>query len=394
MLKTPRILNSVKAASLRRFVVLLATSPSDKIPDDDLHRFFLILHSITSSFHFLEHLGALIDCHLLNPPTDEARETLARRRTELRVSIVNLLKKWTNFHGLFIGAKTIKGIEDILRMLLDDPVIERFARSILQSLPSLGYGIKTGIQPEPSTLPLIPDPQVIFQPELTILDPEPEEVARQITLMFHRVFQTVHSREFMVGLSSQKPSHHTPTLQQFFGYGFSLTRLVLATIIRASDKSAAALRILEIAEHCDRLCNFHAVACIVKGLGRDELAGLGIYGRLRALIERCGVNCNSRDVYVELVRSNFESWEATIPNLAAELEMGKADTTPPFSDGLINWERRWTVSERIVMLYRFQNKPYSFWDVLEIQSVIEAGPQMSEKENAHGLEGIRTDWRK
>ena len=403
--ESERGFQQIKAASLRRLVVLLATSSNAgwselKGPvmlDDDLHRFFLILHSITSSHHFFEHLMMLFDCQNLAPDDEEMREKLMEMRLPLRRNVINLLKKWTTFHGLFIGRQTIREIAVFLRRILDDPEcnkgfdIHKIARPILDAIPKLTYGTKSGTVLAPTDPPLIPDPQIVFRPELSIVDPYHEEVARQITLMFHAAFRAVHSREFMVALGSQKKSHQTPTLAEFFDFGKRLTLLCLEAILQASDKNKALGQILEIAKDLDKLYNFAAAAAIVRALQCRELSSLPFWNQthreaLKRIAARSGQDPSNLDVYRKIVGENFNGWESTVPNLHVELQAEDSDRSPLLTEeGLINWEKPWNISKKAAVLYRFQNKLYSFWEIPQIQNVISRGPSMSDKQIEEAL---------
>jgi len=376
--------SALKAASLRRLVTLLVTSPADLFSDDKKRAFFLALHSITSSHHFFEHLMSIFDCHLLEPPTMEDKERLLQMQPSLRSEVINLIKKWTNFHGLFIGRKTLKSIEEFLRRICDDqqnyPSLQPYAKSILSQLPSLSFGMKQGLLPDPEDKPIIPDPQIIFKPKLKLIEPDPLEVARQITLIFHTAFKAVHSREFVVALGEQRVSHQTPTLAEFFDFGERLTLLVLETIVLSSDPPGAILKVLEIAQTLESLGNYDALACVLRALHSEELNSAIFYppttnsrNTLIQLWSKCGDDPLTQEFYNSSVISRFSSWKPTIPNLKTEMISLSPVRSPSFINGLINWEKRRGITEKTAILYRFQNKAYSFWPIPQIQKMVKRG---------------------
>lgn len=392
----------LKAASMKRFVVLFATAPPAQLPDDELYKFFLTLHSITSSYHFFQHLCALFDCHLLEPDTPEQKQKILEMQSQLRVSVINLIKKWTSFHGLFIGRKTLKSIGHFLRKIEDDQEnmqnIMRYAKPILAQLPNLQYGKKVGVLPPPSEPPIIDNAQIIFKPTLKLTEPNPQEVARQITLLFHAAFKAVHSREFVVALSEQKISHQTPTLAEFFDFGDRLTLLILDTIVNApnNDHVGAISRFLDIAYHLTvTLSNFDAAACIMRALKDPEINNLffltdkDLCRRRDEICDHCGENSTKLTDYNSIVRSKFDAWKATIPNLRVELVSVPIDKAPSFKDGLINWEKRRGISEKTMVLYRFQNTPYNYSVIPQIQHVVNNGPSMTEKQIRDKIDLIR-----
>ena len=386
-----RNFSKIKCASLKRLIVLLATSTIDTLTDDDIYKFFLTLHSITSSHHFFEHLCSLFYCQNLEPNNIEEKNKILLMEENLKVNVINLIKKWTNFHGLFIGRKTLKSIEQFLRKINDDinqkSNLEKFVKPVLTQLPNLSFGMKSGVLPPPSTKPNIPDPQIIFKPNLKLIEPDPIEVARQITLIFHTAFKAVHSREFVVALGEQKASHQTPTLSEFFDFGERLTLLTLETVVISNDKILAITKFLEIASALYDLGNYDALACILRALKRNELDIELIFSNnsnnkliLNQLWSKCGDDNSNIELYSSNVMQRYEGWNATIPNLRTELNSVTLDKSQSFINGLINWEKRKGISEKTAVLYRFQNKPYSYTPIPQIQNVVNKGPLLSQKQ--------------
>jgi hypothetical protein len=383
----PPSLGTMRVASLRRLVVFLAMSNP---LDHDIHRFFLVLHTVTSSRHFLEHLVTLFNCHIMSQDDLEVHANLLQIQDFLRASVINLLKKWTYFQGLFIGRKALKACVDFLRSILENPSLcekfEKFAGALLDFLPKLTSGMKRGQLSDPRDQPDIPDPQILFRPTLKMVDPSALEVARQITLIFHAAFEAVHSREFMVALGSEGELYQTPTLAEFFGFGERLTRLAIETILAAPDKNQAAAQLLDIANQLDLLYNFDALSSILGALRRPELGVLPflqqatVRENIKRLVAQCGDDPANAEPYKEAIRSQYEAWNPTIPNVKVELRDSMADRSPSFINNLINWEKRWKNSEETSMLYRFQNKPYNFWSVPQIQTVINRGPSLTEEQ--------------
>ncbi|OHT03468.1 RasGEF domain containing protein [Tritrichomonas foetus] len=400
---TERNLHTLKEASLKRLIVYLATSTSDQLSDDDLNQFFLTLHSVTSSHHFLEHLMYLFD---FDRSTHQEID-LDFNRNSTRLVIVNLIKKWVNYHGTFIGNKTIKAIARFLRRIIDDKEcsnLHPFASQLLVSIPKLRPGPPTP-RKSPVVTPEIPNAQIIFQPNLRIIDPHPMEVARQITLIFHTAFKAVHSREFIIASRDHCISHQTPTLAEFTDFGKRLTLLVLELIATTTtnDPEKVIPGIIEIASCLDTLNNFEALSCFVRALRRDEILQLNIMQqpnireKLDLLYKRCGDDPTSKQKYLEDVNTLFSKWEACIPNIKTELDIEskhlkveKSKTSPSFINGLINWEQIWSNSGRTLVFYRFQFQcPYNFWTIPQIKKAIEKGPTLTEQQVNEKLTNLR-----
>jgi len=378
----------IKVASFRRLIVSLVSSQFD-LKEEDLNEFFLTLHTMTTSEHFLLHLRTLYQEDF----SDESKISEVRSLyPNLKVIVISILRKWLAFHGLFIGRKTLSLIEQFCRMIGEkkdiDTETEYTIRSIMVLLPTLKYGQALSFT-EPNEEPIIKDPQIIFCPTLSLLDPDPMEVARQITLLAHSSFSAIHSREFIHALSDLKSSIQTPTLKEFLDFDSNLEKVTLEAILKSQDKISAIKRIAEIASALDSLSNFDSLSVVLNVMMRDELRGLINAAfqddSISRLCSRCGTQTDTVDWYKRTLFSRFLAWKPTIPNILTELKMGPATHEPDFINGMINWKKRHHLAERPMILYRFQNRPYNFWKVPQIQKIIIKGPQMTAKVYQHKL---------
>lgn len=429
--ENPSIKN-VQLASLRRLILIALSTVSE----DEINQFFLSLHLVTSPHHFLEHLVYLFD---FEPPSDVEFNYTAEMKSQNRRNIINLVKKWINYHGFFIGSNTIKLITRFQSRILKDnseeiSTFHHYSRTMLQPLNKLHTGLpldQTKVVP-----PIIPDPQILFHPNLKITDPHPTEVARQITLVYHTSFKAIYSREFIIGARDHSTSHQTPTLTEFAHFGKRLTVLFLEQIVTAygsNDKPSVndvISAIIEIGKALQGLYNYEGLACIVRALRRKDILSLPYFQQhdnratLEKLYEHSGEEPTSFKNYLKEVNNNFVNRTPCIPNIRAELNMNLigyfsnnpsaiALYTPYLStqnkeyqsscssdnsssrynlslvNGLINWEQIWSDSVRTAVWYRFQYQlRYHFYSIPQITKVIEKGPLFSEKQINEGLEAI------
>ena len=232
------LLDCLSSSSLKRVIVIVVTTTSSSIQDEAFQKIFLIIHSITSSNHFFQHLMSLF----FLKGTDSRINSLSEDKIkEIRMNVINIIKKWVTFHGLFIGRQCLKSIQTFSQTISEEEIFKDFKKyglSLLNQLPHLIYGTKQGVTLKPNP-PVISNPQVILKPNLTILDPDPIEVARQITLIAHDVFSNVHSREFIVAFSNKKATIHTPTLNEFLNFGKKLSLLVTETFLNSDNPTFA-----------------------------------------------------------------------------------------------------------------------------------------------------------
>lgn len=437
--------HTIKLASLRRLILVAISTTLD----DDLNRFFLSLHLVTSLHHFLDHLIYLFD---FEPPPNSKTSF---NREAVRRDIVNLIKKWVNYHGKFIGKNTIKSISRFQLRIISDPNCSKFyvfANSILQAIKKINLSRSSQME-KPKETPVIPNAQIIFQPNLKITDPSPIEAARQISLLFHNAFKAVYSREFIIAARDQQVSHQTPTLADFSEFGKKFTLLILELIINiclppnyfdssssgfltpnlsSSSVEKVIISLLDIGESLAQLRNFEALACIIRALRCKEILSLPVMqvpankDKLEILYKKSGEDKSSFQAYLSEVNKYFYSWNPTIPNIRAELKIDllsyysstdsasclfgpylralnsddKSSTKPSnisskssqssFIDGLINWEQIWSNSERTSIFYRFQHQlSYNFYTIPQIKNVIERGPTINEYQAIENLGRIK-----
>ncbi|KAH0787201.1 RasGEF domain containing protein [Histomonas meleagridis] len=397
---------NLTAASLKRLIVYQCTTEVHGINDECQQLFFLTIHSITSAQHFLNHIVELFDLNLEGTKY-ESEKIEQQQISDLRKSIINLLKKWINYHGLFIGKKTIDLIQKFLTRICNDPQHEKlkvYAQAILKTLKTgLTYGTKKGTCNFDQE-PMIKDPQVLFKPSLSILDPEPLEVARQITLIYHKKYASIHSLEFIVALKSRKATIQTQTLNDFFQFGEDITRLVADAYLSSTNKDQAYDRIFEIIKQFKELCNFDAVSCLTQLMLRDDVCAFlskdpkdknNLEQKKNKLLEmwkESGENdkyeAKKPTPYETCLTQRFEGWVPCIPNMHAEIKRidKKVLQMNDYIDGLINWEKMRTLAERCTILYRFQNQAYNYYTIPQIEKVILQGTKMSAQEIVSKLE--------
>ncbi|EAX96738.1 hypothetical protein TVAG_075440 [Trichomonas vaginalis G3] len=374
--------SSLKASSLRRIVVMMVHPIREKtLTDDDIHNIFLSLHSITSSEHFFELLMHLF--YLRGHPT--ILDDLSTFEIQpLRVNIINLIKKWLTFHGLFIGKKTLKLIQEFLKTISEDTAqfqyINKVTVSLLASMPTLTYGRKSGSLTQEKERPLIPDPLIILSSDLKLFDPDSKEVARQITLLSYDVFASIHSLEFFNAFSPKHQRFSTPTLNEFSLFHERLQLLVMETIAYSPDPASTYKKAMMVFENLKEMCNFQATAAFAQVLGRTDIQKL------------CGIDDKDQkkpedlfsggEDYDNRLKEAYSVYKSAIPNMDVEIKNGKVseDEMPVFLGGLINWERIRKLSSKVAIIYRLQNTKVNFYPVSQIQKVITRGAIHDERE--------------
>ncbi|OHS93158.1 RasGEF domain containing protein [Tritrichomonas foetus] len=381
-----RVFSKMKLCSLKRLVVCMLMFDGKNITYDDQHEFFLSLQSITSADHFLEHLVTLFNCNTVaagfqSLPTNKVKN--------IQVAVLQLVRRWINFHGLFIGTNTLKNIMKFVdRILLDESLSHAHenAKKIKDVLPKLTYGMSVVEESVRTMIKNRLDPaidlrnKIIFSPLLTLLGPNPLEVARQISMIYHEKFATIHSLEFIIGMKNGEASLQTPTISEMFVMDEHLAQLVAKTFIEAENKQEAYLKLVDIARKLHDLYNFDSLAVFLRILLRDDVRLLAmpkeatkLENELRGFLEDCGENLDSLDKYENLMIKRAKKQSPAIPNIYTELK--KADPNilkqPDFINGLLNWEKIRSLGRMCSVWYRLQNTKYNYWPIPQIQKVIQ-----------------------
>ena len=375
------------ACSLKRIVVSLIQPQGENkhLPDPDQQLIFLTLHSMTSSDHFLKQLVTVFDG---NYP-EELKDQIEPKMPEIRSNIIDVIRKWINFHGLFIGKHTLKSISQFLKRILDSgehPKLNKIVKVSLETIPSLKYGIRMGEKNEDSITVRVPE--VLFRPDLNLLLPDPDFVAGQISTYQKTVFAAVHSLEFINAFSLHKTTIQTPTLNEFFEFGHRLQCLFLEAFLKEDKPEDGFSKLLKLAKELDKLKNYDAVYNLLTLVRREDVKKLGRCTEsqmktIDQLWETCGKDgsdfCSGPEpsLYEKNLKQYFDLWSACIPNMTAELHSVPLEITNQedfTKDGLINWEKRRKIGDRVQIIYRFQNYTSYPPPVSQIQKVISSAP--------------------
>ena len=374
-----RKLCDIKCCSLKRFVVYFAVeTPSP----DEVQLFVLSMHAITSASHFLEHLVTLYDMRIDRARSPYSEET----NRKVKSNILKFIKQWMSYR---VGNRAVKLIRDFLLRLQREEPDDTIKREVPAMLKALGmFSENLMIQPPPvdGLDPVIPDPHILFTMSLGLLDPEPVELARQITLCFHEKFAAIHTLELMTAISKKKTTIQTPTLAEFFSFGDNIMQLLMEAFLNAQDKEKAFTRILELAQALSDLSNIDALSCVVRVLQRPDIQRLGGTAperskpQLQQLLDKTGEG-ESLTTYVQFITDQYSSEKPTIPNMNVELLRGdsQADKEPNYINGLINWGKLKKLGKRCVVFNRFQTQRYKLIPIPQIRKIITASPELSYK---------------
>lgn len=378
----------VKAATLLKLVERLTY---EKYPDPKfLSQFLLTYRSFTDPETLIK---LLIDRYSWIP-TAESDKFISEKQRPIRLRVYNVLKAWLQNHAHdFTVCKPLKLhmqrlIDEMNKTQMENPALN--LQKELRKFTSAGTG-STLSQTDGAPPHLQNAPKSILPkgPVKTILDVNPEELARQITLIEHQLFKEIKANEFL-GLAWAKRREQAPNILRLINWSNRMIKWVATTIVTEPDyrRRVATLKlILDTADYCKRLNNFNGVMEIVSGLNSSSCF------RLRKTWSALGKTYEQRFEDLKQLVSrdhNFHTFREylktkiappSIPYMGVYLtdltfiEEGNNDFT---AEGLINFEKRRQVAKVIDDLLSYQKDPYPLLDVVPLQEMLKTARVLNE----------------
>jgi hypothetical protein len=385
-----RSLSAIERCSLKRLVVNLVIYKTNRTLDDnEVEIFFLALNSITSAAHFLEHLVTLYDLAI-----DERRLATARcpkGAADIQLAIARILEQWMKKR---ISPRVVELIRQFATRALNE---------IGQSNPTLAAVLRNLKTPVPQMVevpgfapPIVPQPDALLTQTVGLFDPEPSEVARQISLICHEKFARIHPLEFITAMNVGSTTVRTSTLAEFFDFGDALTLLATDAFLAAPNKQIAYNRILEIAQNLSHLNNFDAVSCFLRFLGHKDVRKVVTLpiDLLEELWNAAGER--ERALYdAQLVKQIDAGDRPSIPNMHIEITGCVRQTSQPdHIRGLINWKKVFPHARRCAIFNHFQERTYKFTVLPQIQKIILKAADLVEQTLQERLEELARTFRK
>ena len=212
-----------------------------------------------------------------------------------------------------------------------------------------------------------------------LMDLEPLEVARQLTMAEYELFQAIRPTEFTdQGWLKADKETRAPNICRMTAWSNHVTRWIVSEIVSVKDdmkKRALVIeRVIMLAQHLEKLNNFNGV--------KEVLAGLQSSAVWRLKKTREGVNIKYLKVFDDLVK--LTSNELNFKNLRAKIHASDPPLLPfpgiyqgdlVFLDtcsrnktesGLVNFAKYQKIASYISELQVYQQTNYNFEVVSEI----------------------------
>ena len=369
-----RVFSHISEISLISLISSLVHKEEIFISFMDRQEVYSMINSICQSSHFFNHLFSIY--------------YQFGKSKNIRENVLFIIEEWVEFSGLFIGQSTLNNIEFFVSCIEE----EENSLRIKSKLSKLGYGHHI-IPSEAAPSPIILDAVKLLHPNLSLAEASPEETARQITLVSHRLFSAIHPREFYFSISSRSLGPNTPGLNELYNFGRRLKRLVCTTIVSSSNFEECLHNmgiIISIANCLHKLHNYESVSWIVSCFEMSCILNLRkIFNSLPEELRQSMIYLQthfgykkSSEEYERLVKECQISKESSIPNIRYELSIfsrqfyGGED----FLNGRINWSRHHLIGSYILQYVCMQNIDYNFYDISQIQDVLNRESKYSRSE--------------
>ncbi|OHT16307.1 RasGEF domain containing protein [Tritrichomonas foetus] len=360
---------------------IVSNNPKVIVTKDDRFKFYLLLNSICHSSHFFEHIMYLY----------HHKETAVT----VKSNILKIVIEWVTFSGLFIGKNTLREISRFLQTIENEE-----AKDLFSVIPNLPYGnpIIDDLPPAPV---LGDNPVKLLHPNLTLADPEAEEVARQISLVVHGLYSAVHPREFYIAISQRSLSLETKGLYELFEFGKKLKNLIAATILSEKNVNQTKNKftmMINIASKLLDINNFEALSWFVSAFDMKCIKNLSRLvsslsdeskNKLNELRENYDWKKSQSPTYELKLKQCYQNKMPSIPNMRYELSVVAVNGYggDEFRGNLVNWGKRNIAAEFIQKYNQFQNTKYNYHRISQIQKVLSQGTRFTKEDlNAFSLD--------
>ncbi|CCM04907.1 uncharacterized protein FIBRA_07104 [Fibroporia radiculosa] len=228
-----------------------------------------------------------------------------------------------------------------------------------------------------SPAPLSPPPPVLPRSckKLKLLDIEPVEIARQLTLMEFAMYKKIRPMECLLRSKETKPGRNSDNFSSIIQLSNKIAHWVAETVLEKEDPRERANIIKHFISTAE---NYSSMAAIVSGLVRQPIR------RLRRTWERVNARYMTqlRDCESTLdTNKNFNNYRSTLARIAPPCVpfIGVYLTTLTFIHdgaedklaGMINFRKRQKAAEVIQDIKRWQSKPYNLQAVASVLSFLE-----------------------
>eukprot|EP01103_Thecamoeba_quadrilineata_P020672 TRINITY_DN900_c0_g2_i1.p1 TRINITY_DN900_c0_g2~~TRINITY_DN900_c0_g2_i1.p1 ORF type:complete len:834 (-),score=132.85 TRINITY_DN900_c0_g2_i1:94-2595(-) len=365
----------------------------ERLPSPDYMTSFLLTYrSFTTPIYLLEQL---INRFNIAPPPESSPSYQAQfikcKQKPIRLRVCNTLKYWTEKHTYDFAqdSELVKKLVDFLNNILAPNGFEKFASRIVQILEKK---IPVYEQESQVKLPVMGmDPVSGSRLSLRglgprsgrqLLDYDPADVARQLTLLEFAYFRSIQPKECLnQAWNKSDRDVNAPNIINMIRRTNAVPLWVATEIVysdRLKTRSKLIRYYISIAEKCRQFKNYNAVMEIISGL---QLSAVHRLKRTWETIPKKSLAVFQELVDLMAVSNNWKNYREVLkqcnPPALPYLGMYLTDLTfledgsPDKLEGdMINFVKRTKVSLVIRNIQQYQQMPYIWESTVEIRDYL------------------------
>ncbi|ETW81850.1 hypothetical protein HETIRDRAFT_475375 [Heterobasidion irregulare TC 32-1] len=323
----------------------------------------------------------------LNP--QELDEWIRLKQHVIRTRVLNTFKTMILDTG-FLEKEDAYILDRMKEMVSGEGVIHLAAAKQLLVLVERAQNgdtvqAKTTLSLDPQPTPIIPK----LSKKQKLLDFDPLEVARQLTIIESYLYQKIKPSECLVRSREQKPGENNDNIATIIETTNKIAHWVADTVLSKEDsrkRAAIVKQFINVADRCRNLLNFSSMIAIVSGLNSPPIRRLKrtweqINQRSMTMLGACEMTIDSNKNF-----SNYRSLLARItppcvPFIGVYLttltfiQDGAPNNIPvpnsSSSANLVNFRKRQMAAEVIEEIKKWQSKPFNFARVDTIYDYIQ-----------------------
>ncbi|PVF94083.1 hypothetical protein CPB86DRAFT_65440 [Serendipita vermifera] len=331
----------------------------------------------------------LVERYNIKPPEDltpeQLQEWTTAKKTLIRLRVLNTMRKLIDVlekEDLNILDRVKAFASEVVAADGDKAIGAKTLLQIVQRVEKNGIESKRTMH---TTTSDFPPPSILPRrggPKLKLLDIDPLELARQLTIMESELFFKIKQSECIARSKESTPSG-PDNIKTVITLANRMADWVADAVLSKEDprrRAAVIKHFINVAEKCRSLANHSSMAALIAGLNCPPIR------RLKRTWEQ--VNMRSTAVLDDLEKTldtahNFQGYKALISGLQPPcvpflgvyltvltfIQDGAKDTLK--EGGLINFQKRQKTADVIQEITKFQMQPYNLTKLPVIRNFIE-----------------------
>jgi len=348
--------------------------------DIPLQTFMNTYQSFTNPFSLLQNL---IKCY-------EVPSGFDREKVQFKVN--EILKHWISNHFDDIDTKTLQLLKHFIEKSLDPKFIDNLTKDLAKKTEELREKKKSKLA-EIVDLK-IPEEQLTPADLFMLLNES--EIARQFTLIEHKIFSKIKSSELLnQAWNKEKLQHRSPNILYLISRANKLSFWVASIILwftKVSDRTKVVTKLINIGQHMLQLSNFNTLMGLLAGLNVSAISRLKYtWGGLTPALRETYANLQA----VFNPASSFKRYRQEITNAKVKgpvlpylgsylkdltfAEDGNRDFITE-DDKTINWTKRELIGKIVMEVQEFQQKPFPYPTVEPINTFLTELPHLEDND--------------